>query len=187
MNSDGQDLINIIIRKLEEEGNGHRLFDSVIMDKLRVMTSAQLNQAIVFGDVQEWHNERKQKEWQSERIRIKKEGKQCSGCFNYKDEEMDSYISYECASYDPPTPGTTWVLCQNCADGLEGEFVKQFKKGNYRGHWQKSRAEQRAAERCGLVWTGNEPDTEWEESKKFNEYMPKKGDAHTAYEEVGNG
>jgi len=173
MYGDGQDLIKIIVRRLEEEGNGHRLFDSVIMNKLRVMTSAQLNQAIVFGDVQEWHNERKQKEWQSERIRIKKEGTQCSRCFNYKDEEMDSYRLYDCASYDPPAPRAPWILCQICSTGLEEQFVEQFKKGNYRGHWQKSRAEKRAAERCGLVWTGNGPGTEWNESKKFNEYMKK--------------
>ena len=58
MNSDGQDLINIIVRRLEEEGSGHRLFDSVIMNKLRGMNNAQLNQAVIFGEVVDWHNER---------------------------------------------------------------------------------------------------------------------------------
>ena len=58
MNSDGQNLINIIVKRLEDEGSGHKLYDSVILNKLREMNNAELNQAISFGDVQSWHNQR---------------------------------------------------------------------------------------------------------------------------------
>jgi len=60
----GQKLIDIVVNRLKDEGSGHRLYDSVIINRLREMSSAELNQAISFGDVQNWHNERilKQKE-----------------------------------------------------------------------------------------------------------------------------
>jgi len=34
------------------------LYDSNIVNKLRSMSRQELNQALAFGDVTEWHNER---------------------------------------------------------------------------------------------------------------------------------
>ena len=64
MDINGENLIDIIVNRLKDEGSGHRLYDSAIANKLRGMSSVELNQAINFGDVQIWHNERvlKQKE-----------------------------------------------------------------------------------------------------------------------------
>ena len=105
-------------------------------------------------------------------------GNQCNICYKFcKYEEMDSYTPYGCASYDPLEPHEPTVICKICSDYLEQEYVEQFKKGNYKGDWCKSVAEQRAAKKCNLIWVGNNSNIEYEGRKMFNEYMPKKGEA----------
>ena len=49
-------LIKIICNRLKDEKV--LLYDSNIVNKLRSMSRQELNQALAFGDVTEWHNER---------------------------------------------------------------------------------------------------------------------------------
>lgn len=62
MDINGQQFIDAIVNRLKDEGSGHRLFDSVIMNKLRTLNNGELNQIVSFGDVIDWHNERVLKE-----------------------------------------------------------------------------------------------------------------------------
>lgn len=56
MRTSGEKLINIICRRLDDEGLLY--YDRNILHALKNMTSMELNQAIAFGDVLEWHNAR---------------------------------------------------------------------------------------------------------------------------------
>jgi len=53
---DGASLIRIICNRLNDEGK--LLYDSNIINKLRMMTKQELNQALFLGDVIKWHNDR---------------------------------------------------------------------------------------------------------------------------------
>ena len=56
----GQELIDIICQRLRDKGN--LLTDSNIIMLLRQISKQELNQALSFGDVTKWHNERVVKE-----------------------------------------------------------------------------------------------------------------------------
>ena len=43
---------------MEDEGQTHGIHDGDILIRLRKMTKGELNQALIFGDVTKWHNER---------------------------------------------------------------------------------------------------------------------------------
>lgn len=52
----GESLIEIICKRLNDEGN--LLYDANIVNKLKKMTKHEMNQAMYFGDVEKWHNDR---------------------------------------------------------------------------------------------------------------------------------
>jgi hypothetical protein len=55
----GLDLIEIICKRLTDKNK--TLHDSHIVNQLRNMDSQELAQAVNFGDVEKWHNERVEK------------------------------------------------------------------------------------------------------------------------------
>ena len=52
----GKNFIEIITRRLND--NNIRCYDSAIVQQISKLTSKELMQAIHFGDVQKWHNDR---------------------------------------------------------------------------------------------------------------------------------
>lgn len=52
----GEDMINAVVRRLEDEDV--RCYDSAIVAKLNKLTHRELAQLTCFGDVLAWHNER---------------------------------------------------------------------------------------------------------------------------------
>lgn len=69
MNYNGEDLVNVIIKRMEDENfipvdGGH--YTNEILRRIRNLNRGQLNQIVSFGDVTEWHNDRINKLTQEE-------------------------------------------------------------------------------------------------------------------------
>jgi len=54
---DGKELRKAIVRRLEFEGQGDNLYDSIILRRITALTCGELNQIVSFGYVTEWNNE----------------------------------------------------------------------------------------------------------------------------------
>jgi hypothetical protein len=81
---------------------------------------------------------------------------QCEWCgrfFSY--ENMDSFTSFGCASYNPPEPFDPTCICGKCSHALYEKYKARFKSGTFIGDWQKSNAELKAAKECNLTWVGS--------------------------------
>jgi hypothetical protein len=83
----------------------------------------------------------------------------------------DEQIPFGCPNPEDPDPDH---FCVECWPAQKEYWLKYFNEGCRSGYWQKSRAEQEAAEECGLVWVGsnsigiyNTP------SWRFNTYVTK--------------
>lgn len=64
----------------------------------------------------------------------------------------DEETPYGCKNYENPEPLDPYHFCKKCAKLEYKQWMKKFKNGCKVGNWQKSNAEQRAAEKSGLVW-----------------------------------
>jgi hypothetical protein len=78
----------------------------------------------------------------------------CAYCWVFVSYDADSYTPYGCSSYDPPEPYDPEYLCLKHSEEVYQSFLKSFRAGSRSGDWQKSRAEMRAAKKCGLAWVG---------------------------------
>jgi hypothetical protein len=68
-------------------------------------------------------------------------------------QPYDSYTPFGCSSYDPPEPLDPTDICKKCSKKYELKWLGRFKDGPIKyGHWYKSKAEIKAAKKCGLVW-----------------------------------
>ncbi len=83
--------------------------------------------------------------------RIKRNSIICDECGLFC-KYYDEYTPFGCSSYDPPEPLEPSHICKKCFPAVKEEWKKNFENGSKYGHWQKSRAEQKAAKECGLVW-----------------------------------
>jgi hypothetical protein len=97
----------------------------------------------------------------------------CDTCGKYC-LPADEQIPFGCANPEDPEPYDPDHFCAECWPAQKAYWLKSFNEGSRCGYWQKSRAEQEAAEECGLVWVGsnsigiyNTP------SWRFNTYVTK--------------
>lgn len=102
---------------------------------------------------------------------------QCNDCGKYaKYEDLDSYTPFGCSDPSNPSPFDPTNICPECQERLFDYFLGCFKNGNYKvGHWQKSKAERKAAKECNLIWIGNNSDYQIDGRRAFNEYVPEYG------------
>ena len=75
----------------------------------------------------------------------------CASCglFCVPDDEC---TPFGCKNYDYPEPLDPDYYCKNCFSRHKDSWYQGFISGNMYGHWQKSRAEQEAANDAGLIW-----------------------------------
>lgn len=61
MNYDGKHLIEVVKNRLDDEEytpHDGGAYTNAILETIRNLSNAELNQIVSFGDVQKWHNER---------------------------------------------------------------------------------------------------------------------------------
>ena len=59
MNKNGEQIIQAIVRRLNDEDV--RCYDSNIVNELRTLDEYEINQLVIFGDIDKWVSERKNK------------------------------------------------------------------------------------------------------------------------------
>jgi hypothetical protein len=72
-----------------------------------------------------------------------------------KYEDMDSYTPFGCSNPASPEPYDPTVICGDCSEKLYHYYIGRFELGDFKGDWQKSDAELRAAREFGLEWVGS--------------------------------
>ena len=68
----------------------------------------------------------------------------------------DEETQFGCKDEDNPEPLDPSHYCKRCSPKLYKLWLEHFKSGRRNGCWQKSKGEQRAAKKCGLVWIHSE-------------------------------
>lgn len=79
----------------------------------------------------------------------------CGDCGAFVSYDADQYTPYGCADPEAPEPYDPTYLCKKCSEKDYREWLKKFQAGVRYGNWGKSRGEQRAAKKCGLVYVGS--------------------------------
>jgi len=75
----------------------------------------------------------------------------CDGCGLFC-RPVDEETPFGCLDPENPEPYDPYHYCKRCAPKNYRKWLKGFLTGNRGGYWQKSKAEIRAAKKCGLVW-----------------------------------
>lgn len=91
----------------------------------------------------------------------------CDLCGKFS-RKFDDYTPFGCADPGNPEPYDPTEFCESCHQKEYQKWLVIFKGGGlYRGDWQKSDAERKAAKELGLVWIHSEGIGEGKDRKHY--------------------